>query len=252
MALRPYIVGNWKMHGTRAMLSEARAIGRAAARYPNVDVAIAPPFTLLHPMVEAVPELAVGAQDVHICVSGAFTGDVSAAMAADAGARFTIVGHSERRDRHREDDQTVREKSEAAFAAGLSVILCVGESKDERVSGLAETVVMAQLDGSLPRSHGAAARLSVAYEPVWAIGTGLVPTVADITAMHRSIRAHLLAAYGEDGAGVRILYGGSVNATNAEELLRADEVSGALVGGASLSAESFAAIINAANMFLET
>ncbi len=251
MALRPYIVGNWKMHGTRAMLSEARAIGRAAARYPNIDVGIAPPFTLLHPMVEAVPELAVGAQDCHANASGAFTGNVSAHMLADAGARFTIVGHSERRDLHREDNEGVRSKAEAALGASLSVILCVGESKTERDSGQAETVVMGQLDGSLPRSEGAAVRLAVAYEPVWAIGTGRMPTVADITGMHRAIRARLLEIYGEDGAGVRILYGGSVNAANAEELLRADEVSGALVGGASLSAESFAAIINAANMFLE-
>jgi triosephosphate isomerase len=251
MALRPYIVGNWKMHGTRAMLSEARAIGRAAARYPNIDVGIAPPFTLLHPMAEAVPELAVGAQDCHASVSGAYTGNVSAPMLADAGARFTIVGHSERRDMHREDNAAVRAKAEAALAASLSVILCVGESEAQRDSGQADAVVMAQLDGSLPQSEAAAAKLAVAYEPVWAIGTGRVPTVADIAAMHRAIRARLLATYGEDGASVRILYGGSVNAANAEELLGADEVSGALVGGASLSAESFAAIINAANMNLE-
>ena len=250
MALRPYIVGNWKMHGTRAMLSEARAIGRAAARYPNIDVGIAPPFTLLHPMAEAVPELAVGAQDCHASASGAFTGNVSAHMLADAGARFTIVCHSERRDLHREDNEHVRSKAEAALVAGLAVILCVGESRAERESGAAEAVVMAQLDGSLPRSDGAASRLSVAYEPVWAIGTGLVPTVADVAAMHRAIRARLLEIYGQEGAGVRILYGGSVNAGNAEGLLGADEVSGALVGGASLSAESFAAIINAANMNL--
>ncbi len=250
MALRPYVVGNWKMHGTRAMLSEARAIGRAAARYPNIDVGIAPPFTLIHPMAEAVPELAVGAQDVHACASGAYTGNVSAQMLLDAGARFTIIGHSERRDLHRETNEEVRDKAEAAFAAGLSVILCVGESEAERDSGQAEAVVLAQLQGSLPQGDGAAARLAVAYEPVWAIGTGRVPTVADVGAMHRAIRGCLLAIYGEDGAGVRILYGGSVNPGNAEALLRADEVAGALVGGASLSAESFAAIISAANMNL--
>ena len=251
MALRPYIVGNWKMNGTRAMLSEARAIGRAAARYPNIDVGIAPPFTLIHPMVEAVPELSVGAQDCHARPSGAFTGDVSAPMLADAGARFTIVGHSERRELHGEDDEAVRAKAEAALAAGLAVILCVGESEAQRDSGQAEAIVMAQLDGSLPRTDGAAARLAVAYEPVWAIGTGRVPTVADVAAMHRGIRARLIAIYGEDGGALRILYGGSVNAGNAEALLSADEVSGALVGGASLSAESFAAIINAANMILD-
>ncbi len=251
MALRPYIVGNWKMNGTRAMLSEARAIGRAAARHPNIDVGIAPPFTLLHLMAEAVPELAVGAQDCHAGASGAFTGDVSAPMLADAGARFTIVGHSERRELHGEDDEAVRAKAEAALTAGLTVILCVGESEAQRDSGQAQAVVMAQLDGSLPRSPGAAARLAIAYEPVWAIGTGRVPTVADIAAMHRAIRARLVEIHGDDGAAVRILYGGSVNAGNAEELLSVDEVSGALVGGASLSAESFAAIINAANMNLE-
>lgn len=251
MALRPYIVGNWKMHGSRAMLGEARAIGRAAARYPNIDVGIAPPFTLLHPMAEAVPELTVGAQDCHASASGAFTGNVSAHMLADVGARFTILGHSERRDMHREDNEAVRSKAEAAFAAGLTVIICVGESASERDSGQAEAVVLSQLDGSLPRSEGVAARLAVAYEPIWAIGTGRVPTVADIGIMHRAIRARLLEIYGKDGATPRILYGGSVNAGNAEELLAADEVSGALVGGASLSAESFAAIINAANMILE-
>jgi triosephosphate isomerase len=251
MALRPYIVGNWKMHGNRAMLSEARAIGRAAVRYPNIDVGIAPPFTLLHPMAEAVPELSVGAQDCHASVSGAYTGNVSASMLVDAGARFTIVGHSERREMHQENNDAVRNKAEAAFTAGLTVILCVGESEAERDSGQAEAVVMAQLDGSLPRSGANGAKLAIAYEPVWAIGTGRVPTVADIAAMHTAIRARLLDVYGEDGSGMRILYGGSVNAGNAEELLSAAEVSGALVGGASLSAESFAAIINAANMNLE-
>jgi len=252
MALRPYVVGNWKMNGTRAMLSEARSIGRAAARYPNIDVGIAPPFTLIHPMAEAVPELAVGAQDVHASASGAFTGNVSAQMLVDAGARFTIVGHSERRDLHREDNEAVRIKAQAAVAAGLSVILCVGESEAERDSGQAEAVVLAQLGGSLPRGEGVATKLAVAYEPVWAIGTGRVPTVEDVGAMHRAIRQCLLAIYGESGAGVRILYGGSVNAGNAEALLHADEVAGALVGGASLSAESFAAIISAANIHLAT
>ena len=248
MVLRPYIVGNWKMNGTRAMLAEARAIGRVASRYPHIDVGLAPPFTLVHPIAEAVPELEVGGQDCHAQVSGAFTGDVSAAMLADAGARFTIVGHSERRQLHGETNVDVHDKAEAALAADLSVILCVGETEAERDSGHAEAVVSAQLDGSLPRSQGAAAKLAIAYEPVWAIGTGRVPQVPDVAAMHRAIRAKLLAAYGEAGAGVRILYGGSVNAGNAAELLGGAEVAGALVGGASLVAESFAAIINAANM----
>jgi triosephosphate isomerase len=250
MALRPYIVGNWKMNGTRAMLAEARAIARAAARYPQVDVGLAPPFTLLHGMVEAVQGLTIGGQDCAPCAGGAFTGDVSAAMLADAGARFTIVGHSERRALHGEDDALVRAKAEAAQAADLAVILCVGESEAQRDSGDAEAVVSSQLNGSLPKGENAAARLTVSYEPVWAIGTGRVASVADITAMHRAIRARLATIYGEDGAGVRILYGGSVNAANAADVLGADEVAGALVGGASLIAESFAAIINAANMAL--
>ncbi len=246
MSSLPYIVGNWKMNGTRAMLAEARAIDRATARLPGVQVALAPPFTLVHAMREAVESIGVGGQDCHVEASGAFTGDISAPMLADAGADFTIVGHSERRAMHGESDAVVRAKAEAALAAGLSVILCVGETEAERDSGQAEAVVGAQLDGSLPLGAEAAQRLSVAYEPVWAIGTGRVPSVDDVSAMHRSIRAKLTAIYGEAGAEVRILYGGSVKAENAAELLAADDVGGALVGGASLSAESFVAIIGAA------
>ena len=246
MFVKNYIVGNWKMNGTRAMLAEARAIDRAAARHPSVEVGLAPPFTLIGAMVEAGQNMAVGGQDCHASVSGAFTGDVSAAILADTGASFTIVGHSERRAMHGESNADVRAKADAALAAGLSVILCVGETEAERDSGSAEAVVEAQLDGSLPQGEGAAARLSVAYEPVWAIGTGRVPSVDDVAAMHRAIRVRLTAIYGEEGAGVRILYGGSVNAANAAELLAVDEVGGALVGGASLTAESFASIISAA------
>jgi len=255
MALRPYIVGNWKMNGTRATLAEARAIDRAAARHPAVEVALAPPFTLIQAMAEAVQDIAVGGQDCHAKASGAYTGDISGLMLLDAGARFTIVGHSERRAAkgvsggfgHGESNEDVRAKAEAAQAVGLGVILCVGETEAERDSDQAEAVVAAQLDGSLPRGEGAAATLAVAYEPVWAIGTGRVPSVADVGAMHRAVRARLAEIYGEAGAGVRILYGGSVNAGNAAELLAADEVSGALVGGASLTAESFSAIIAAAS-----
>ncbi len=246
MSHLPYIVGNWKMNGSRAMLAEARAIDRAAARFPGVQVALAPPFPLIAAMREAVQDIGVGGQDCHAEAGGAFTGDVSAAILADSGADFAIVGHSERRALHGESDALVRAKAEAALAAGLTVILCVGETEAERDSGTAEDVVCRQLDGSLPQSKDAAARLSVAYEPVWAIGTGRVPSVADVGAMHRAIRARLIAVYGQDGAGVRILYGGSVNATNAGALLAADEVGGALVGGASLIAEGFTAIIGAA------
>ena len=246
MAERPYIVGNWKMNGVRAMLSEARAIDRGAARHPGVDVGIAPPFTLINAMADAAEAIAVGGQDCHAQPSGAFTGDVSAAMLADAGAGFVIVGHSERRAMHGEGDALVQAKAEAALAAGLSVIVCVGETEAERDAGQAEAVVTRQLSGSLPTGEGAAAQLTVAYEPVWAIGTGRVASVDDVTAMHHAIRAKLVALFGEEGAGVRILYGGSVNAGNAVELLGADEVGGALVGGASLTAESFLAIVLAA------
>jgi triosephosphate isomerase (TIM) len=246
MSHPPYVVGNWKMNGTRAMLAEARAIDRGAARHPGVQVGIAPPFTLVATLVEALETAAVGGQDCHAQSSGAFTGDVSAAMLADAGAGFVIVGHSERRAMHGESDEAVKAKAEAALAAGLGAIVCVGETEPQRDAGQAEAVVAKQLDGSLPRGEGAAAQVTVAYEPVWAIGTGRVPSVADVAAMHRAIRARLVAIYGADGAGVRILYGGSVNAGNAAELLGVDEVGGALVGGASLTAESFLAIVAAA------
>ena len=251
MADLPYIVGNWKMNGTRAMLAEARAIDRAASRFPGVQVALAPPFTLIGAMREAVNDIGVGGQDCHVKASGAFTGDVSAPLLGDAGADFCIVGHSERRAMACESNELVRAKAEAAQAAGLGVILCVGETEAERDSGNAEAVVTDQLAGSLPQEAEAAARLAVAYEPVWAIGTGRVPSVDDVGAMHRAIRAKLVAAYGEAGAAVRILYGGSVNAGNASELLAADEVGGALVGGASLTAESFTAIIGAAAALAE-
>ena len=251
MADLPYIVGNWKMNGTRAMLAEARAIDRAASRFPEVQVALAPPFTLIAAMREAVNDIGVGGQDCHVQASGAFTGDVSAPLLGDAGADFVIVGHSERRAMAGESNELVRAKAEAAQAAGLGVILCVGETEAERDSGNAEKVVTDQLAGSLPQGKEAAARLAVAYEPVWAIGTGRVPSVEDVGAMHRAIRAKLSATYGKAGAAVRILYGGSVNAGNAAELLAADEVGGALVGGASLTAESFTAIIGAAAALAE-
>ncbi len=246
MASLPYIVGNWKMNGTRGSLSEARAIDRGAARLPKVQVAIAPPATLLHRTREAVELIGIGGQDCHAKDSGAFTGDISAAMLKDAGADFTIVGHSERRTLHGETDADVRAKAEAALGAGLAVILCVGETEGERDAGNAESVVGGQLEGSCPHSDGAVDKLTVAYEPVWAIGTGRVPSVDDVAAMHKAIRAKLVSIYGEAGAGVRILYGGSVKAENASELLSIRDVGGALVGGASLTAESFLAIVGAA------
>jgi triosephosphate isomerase len=246
MLQRQYIVGNWKMNGTRAMLAEARAIDRGAARQPGVRVGIAPPYTLIHAMAEAAETVIVGAQDCHVEASGAFTGDISAPMIADAGAGFVIVGHSERRTLHGEDDASVRAKAKAALAAGLEVIVCVGETEVQRDAGKAEAVVGAQVDRSLPEILEDIERVSLAYEPVWAIGTGRVPAVPDVEAMHRMIRARLVKRFGADGAKPRILYGGSVNPGNASELLAADEVNGALVGGASLAAETFLAIVVAA------
>lgn len=251
MSELPYIVGNWKMNGSRQMLSEARSIDRASARYPKVQVALAPPFTLIYRMHDAVQSIGVGGQDCHVEESGAFTGDVAAPMLKDAGADFVIVGHSERRSMHGETDAMVKAKAEAALAAGLTVIVCVGETEKERDAGKAEKVVASQVEKSVPDSEGAAGRVSVAYEPVWAIGTGRVPSVADVGAMHRNIRKKLKAVYGDDGNDVRILYGGSVKGDNAAELLGADEVGGALVGGASLTAESFIAIVDAASPLRE-
>ena len=246
MTTRPYIVGNWKMHGTRSMLSEARQIDRAAERLIKVEVAIAPPATLIHATRKEATLIGIGAQDCHPADGGAHTGDISAAMMKDAGAGFCIVGHSERRADHGESDALVKEKAEAALAAGMNAIVCVGETEAERDAGQAQDVVSRQLAGSLPALDDAAMSVTVAYEPVWAIGTGRTPTVEDIGAMHRHIRGVLESTYGKEGADVRILYGGSVKADNAAELLAADEVGGALVGGASLTAESFIGIVIAA------
>lgn len=246
MAQRPYIVGNWKMHGTRAMLTEARAIDRAAERLIKVEVAIAPPFTLIHPMRHEATLIGVGGQDCHTAEGGAHTGDVSAAMLKDSGAGFVIVGHSERRADHGETDALVQQKAQSALNVGLSVIVCVGETEGQRDAGDAEAVVASQLRGSLPANAALAEKITVAYEPVWAIGTGRTPTVDDVSAMHRSIRAVLNDVYGDAGPQVRILYGGSVKPDNAAVLLAADDVGGALVGGASLTAESFLGIIAAA------
>lgn len=248
MAERPYIVGNWKMNGTRAMLSEARAIDRSAQRLMKVEVALAPPFTLIHAVHREAEQIGVGAQDCHPKSEGAHTGDVSASMVLDAGAKFVILGHSERRADHGETNALVREKAEAAFAAGLRAIICCGESEETRDKGKAEAFVTRQLRASLPEAiENVEDVLTVAYEPVWAIGTGRTPTVEDVSAMHNAIRALLDDLYGKDAAEkVRILYGGSVKPDNARELLAADNVGGALVGGASLTAESFLGIVVAA------
>ena len=245
MARRKYVVGNWKMNGLTAALGEAEAIFAAAREHGAVDVALCPPFTLIGPMIAVAPGAAVGGQDCHSAASGAFTGSVAAPMLRDIGAALVIVGHSERRDGCGESDADVKAKAEAALAAGLSVILCVGEPRDVRESGQAIDHVLAQIAGSLPATFDPS-RLAIAYEPIWAIGTGLVPTIADVAAMHGAIRAKLAEQAGAAAAqDMRILYGGSVNAENAAELLDAGDVDGALVGGASLTAAKFVPIIAA-------
>jgi len=243
MALRKLVAGNWKMNGNLAALAELDAI--AAAAGGAVDVAICPPFTLIAAAVARAPGLAIGAQDCHAAAGGAHTGCISTAMLVEAGATLAIVGHSERRADQHETDAEIRAKAEAAIAAGLTAIVCVGETEAQRDAGDAIAVVEGQLAGSIPPA-GTGATLVVAYEPVWAIGTGRTPSVADVAEMHAAIRASLGALLGEEGAKVRILYGGSVKPSNAAELLHVPDVDGALVGGASLKAVDLVPIIKAA------
>ena len=248
MSLRPYIVGNWKMHGTRSMLSEARAIDRAAQRHMKVEVAIAPPYTLIHPIHREAEQIVVGAQDCHEQEGGAHTGDISAAMVADAGGKFVILGHSERRQSHREGNPLVKAKAESALSVGLRVIMCCGETNETREEGNAVSFVTKQLKASLPAEiENPTELLAVAYEPIWAIGTGKTAQPADIEEMHAAIRELLIKLYGEEhGEQVRILYGGSVKPENAAEIFAVPNVGGALVGGASLTADSFMGIALAA------
>ncbi|HEY6047753.1 MAG TPA: triose-phosphate isomerase [Sphingomicrobium sp.] len=243
MALRKLVAGNWKMHGISADLVEVRAIAEAARQYPQVDVALCVPAILIERAARAVPGFAIGGQDVHQAPKGAHTGCISAMMLLDAGASLTIVGHSERREAQRESDDVVRSKAEAALACGLNVILCIGESLDVRERGQAVETVLRQLDASLPKERRAEAELAIAYEPIWAIGTGKVATCDEIAEMHAAIRRRLDE---RGGVGVRILYGGSVNAGNAPEIFKVAHVDGALVGGASLKAADFMPIVAAA------
>jgi triosephosphate isomerase (TIM) len=241
----PLVAGNWKMNGRFADLDVIAAVrdGVRAGRAGRAAVLVCPPATLIKAAADLCQgsTVAVGGQDCHFAESGAHTGDISAAMLKDAGASYVIVGHSERRSDHCEDNATVRAKAGAALAAGLSVILCVGETRGEREAGQARAVVATQLAGSLPK-QAAAARFVVAYEPVWAIGTGLTPALADVADMHGFIRGELGQHIGDDSGLVRILYGGSVKPANAAELLGLADVDGALVGGASLKSEEFLAI----------
>jgi len=234
------IVGNWKMNGTGEAVAEIAEMAGSGQR----GLWIAPPFTLIdRAVIVSAGGVKIGGQDCHARDSGAHTGCIAAAMLADLGAGFVIVGHSERRRDNGETDADVRAKATAGQAAGLEVILCIGETRDQRDAGQTDAVLADQLAGSLPDTADA---LIIAYEPVWAIGTGLVPTLADVAAAHAHIRSRLVARYGAAGHGVRILYGGSVTPANAGGLLGVADVGGVLVGGASLTAASLLAIAAAA------
>jgi triosephosphate isomerase len=244
-AIRPLIAGNWKMNGLRASAAEFEAMLAGAAKVASkADLLVCPPATLIAGFAEKArgsKNLSIGAQDCHPEASGAHTGDISAEMLADAGASAVIVGHSERRADHGESDALVRQKAEAAWRAGLTAIVCIGETRQQRDTGQALTICHGQLDGSLP-DKATSGNLVVAYEPVWAIGTGLTPTTADVEQVHKFIREFLVKRFSAEGARIRILYGGSVKPSNAAELMAVANVNGALVGGASLKAADFLAI----------
>ena len=246
--ITPLVVGNWKMNGLSASLAEIGELARllTTGEAPRCTVAVCPPATLLAAMSQmaASSGIVTGGQDCHTVDHGAHTGDISAAMLADAGAQYVIVGHSERRKDHAESSDTVRRKALAAMGTGLSPIICLGESEVERREGRAEDVVSEQFNASVP-DEAAQMPMVLAYEPVWAIGTGLTPTSDDITAMHAMLRRRLVERFGERGERVRILYGGSMKPANAHEIMRLDNVDGGLVGGASLLANDFYAIISA-------
>lgn len=245
MTNRKFIVGNWKMNGLRDQLSDISAIADVANRHPGVDVAICPPVTLIAPAVEKLPGFMIGAQDCHYAANGAHTGCLSADMIRETGALLSILGHSERRADQHETDADVKAKAEAIHAAGLGAIICVGETEAERDEGKAVEVVCGQLEGSFP-DEADADWLTIAYEPVWAIGTGRVAEASDVEDMHAAIRNKLGKLMGDGADAVRILYGGSMNGGNAAELLAVPNVDGGLVGGASLTAEKFGPVIEAA------
>ena len=244
-AMRPLIAGNWKMNGLRASSAEFQAmLAGAPGVAAKADLLVCPPATLIAAFAEKARgsnTIAIGAQDCHPKASGAHTGDLSAEMLADAGASAIIVGHSERRADHGESDVLVRQKTEAVWRAGLTAIVCIGETQQQRDAGQALDICRGQLDLSLP-DQAKADNLVVAYEPVWAIGTGLTPTVGDVQQIHKFIRDFLIARFNGEGARTRILYGGSVKPSNAAELMAVENVNGALVGGASLKAADFLAI----------
>jgi len=244
MSVTPLVAGNWKMNGLPSSAAELRRMVDALEVDDRCDVIICPPFPLIAQFVwdSADSGVEIGAQDCHAAEKGAHTGDVSATLLAAVGAKAVILGHSERRADHGETDALVRAKADAVLAAKLLPIVCVGETEAQRDAGEAEATVLAQLDGSLPDSAG----IVVAYEPVWAIGTGRVPETADIAAMHGAIRTALVSRYGAAGQGIRLLYGGSVKPDNAKEIFAISDVNGGLIGGASLKAEDFLGIVAAA------
>jgi len=247
MPRRPLVAGNWKMNGLRRSAAELEQVIRGLGDGPHrVDVMLCPPATLVAAFAEMArgSGVSIGAQDCHAEPSGAFTGDISAEMLADAGASAVIVGHSERRAYHAETSEAVRSKALAARRAGLTAIVCIGETREQRDAGRTLDIVAGQLAGSLPDRPGDTG-LVVAYEPVWAIGTGLTPTPADVAEVHGAVRAGLIERFGPAGEGIRLLYGGSVKPGNARELLSVPDVDGALVGGASLKADEFLGIIAA-------
>lgn len=246
--IRALVAGNWKMNGLKASRKEVASLGKrlAKGKRPACDVLVCPPATLIATLKDAAKgtKIAIGGQDCHAKASGAHTGDVSAEMLKDAGAAFVIVGHSERRADHGESDAVVRAKAEAAHRAGLIAIVCVGETERQRDAGETLSVIATQLAGSLP--DGIAAKTTVvAYEPVWAIGTGRTPTAEDVATVHAEIRGLLKKRFKAEGEAMRILYGGSVKPSNAAELMSVPNVNGALVGGASLKAEDFHGIVAA-------
>jgi triosephosphate isomerase len=245
---RPLIAGNWKMFGLGPALDEARQVAASLAEKPaKARVAICAPATLVERLARAVEgsDVIVGGQNIHAEASGAHTGDISAEMLADAGARMVILGHSERRAAYGETDEAVAAKARAALRGGLEPIVCVGETLAEREAGLTLQIICGQVKASLPAELAGHA-FAVAYEPIWAIGTGLTPTLEQIEEAHVALREAMVQALGEDGRRTPILYGGSVKPDNAEVILAAKEVGGALVGGASLKAKDFLAIVRAA------
>jgi triosephosphate isomerase len=243
---RKLAAGNWKMNGTAASLAELATLVEQVSPEAQTDIVICPPAQLLFQACDLVAgtAVAIGAQDCHEATHGAHTGDISATMIADTGATFIIVGHSERREAHQESDAHVRGKAQAALAAGLTPIICMGETEEQRAAGKTLDILTAQLAGSCP-DEATGATTVIAYEPVWAIGTGRVPTMDQIAEVHDHLRAKLTARFGDDGKTFRLLYGGSVKSANAADIFAAENVDGALVGGASLKASDFAPIVSA-------